>query len=515
MKQQVYNPFLPLNVYIPDGEPHVFGDRVYLFGSHDKEGGETFCMLDYEIWSAPLDDLSDWSKKGSNYSAKCDPLSEVTNRPYLYAPDCVQGNDGKFYLYYCLSGEKGAGGYHGPIGVAVCDTPDGQYRFYGHVRFENGTLCRKFVPFDPAVINDGGVIRLYYGTWYPYEETSLFLRRKLRNTQAEMFGKSLSELRAEKGGVMGAVCCELADDMLTVKRGPKRILPAKTKGTPFESRYYPNGREGHLFYGHGFFEGASIRNINGTYYFIYSSVNNHELCYATSCYPDRDFTYRGVIVSNGDVGYGGRRERDRLNHTATTHGSIEQINGKWYVFYHRQTHGSDYSRQACAEPIEINADGSIAQAEITSCGLNGGALAGEGEYPAVICCNLTNGNMPHGGNMSFTNIPMVTHANGERYLTGLTAGVKAVYKYFDLTAVSQFCVTARGNGRLRVMFADAFKAEISVDSAVWRTYSCNVSCGGANDAVTLETIAGQIEALSFGFRSAAKNRGIDKTKKLV
>lgn len=65
------------------------------------------------------------------------------------------------------------------------------------------------------------------------------------------------------------------------------------------------------------------------------------------------------------------------------------------------------------------------------------------------------------------------------------------------------------------MFADAFKAEISVDSAVWRTYSCNVSCGGANDAVTLETIAGQIEALSFGFRSAAKNRGIDKTKKLV
>lgn len=46
MKKQVYNPFLPIYECVPDGEPHVFGDRVYLYGSHDKEGGETFCMLD-------------------------------------------------------------------------------------------------------------------------------------------------------------------------------------------------------------------------------------------------------------------------------------------------------------------------------------------------------------------------------------------------------------------------------------------------------------------------------------
>jgi len=36
------NPFLPLNTYIADGEPHVFGNRVYLFGSHDKAGGDTY-----------------------------------------------------------------------------------------------------------------------------------------------------------------------------------------------------------------------------------------------------------------------------------------------------------------------------------------------------------------------------------------------------------------------------------------------------------------------------------------
>ena len=68
--QSVFNPFLPEGTYIPDGEPHVFGDRVYLFGSHDKEGGDSFCLLDYEVWSAPVNDLSSWSCPDTAYSAK-------------------------------------------------------------------------------------------------------------------------------------------------------------------------------------------------------------------------------------------------------------------------------------------------------------------------------------------------------------------------------------------------------------------------------------------------------------
>ena len=51
------NPFLPLDTYIADGEPHVFGDRVYLFGSHDQAGGDTYCMLSYEFGSTPVDNL--------------------------------------------------------------------------------------------------------------------------------------------------------------------------------------------------------------------------------------------------------------------------------------------------------------------------------------------------------------------------------------------------------------------------------------------------------------------------
>ena len=153
-QDQVYNPFLPLEEYIPDGEPHVFGDRVYLFGSHDKEGGETFCMLDYTVYSAPVSDLAHWRREGVIYHAGQDP--DYESRHYMYAPDVVQGNDGRFYLYYCMSGDYGQGGYWGPIQVAVCDSPAGSYEYLGYVRNPDGTPYNEHICFDPAVLNDNG-----------------------------------------------------------------------------------------------------------------------------------------------------------------------------------------------------------------------------------------------------------------------------------------------------------------------------------------------------------------------
>lgn len=67
MKKQVYNPYLPLNEYVPDGEPHVFGDRLYIYGSQDEAGGSLYCPGHYVTWSAPLDDLSDWRCEGVIY----------------------------------------------------------------------------------------------------------------------------------------------------------------------------------------------------------------------------------------------------------------------------------------------------------------------------------------------------------------------------------------------------------------------------------------------------------------
>ena len=426
MKKEALNPFLPLHAYHPDGEPHVFGDRVYLFGSHDKENGETFCMLDYEFWSAPVGDLSDWSSKGVNYSVTQDPLSSETMK-YMYAPDCVQGSDGRFYLYYCLSGDKGGGGYSNPISVAVCDTPDGKYEYLGFVRNPDGSPMTQRIDFDPAVINDEGTIRLYFGSTMPWLDH--IWPRSLRNrVLAKGVGRTPEEI--EKG-VLGAYHVTLADDMLTITSEPRRI---------------DDSISGEGYREHAFFEGSSIRKVNGKYYFIYSSANNHELCYAVSDRPDRAFTYGGTIVSNGDIGYQGRAPKDRLNHTGTNHGSIEQIGGQWYVFYHRLSHNSDYSRQACAEHIEILPDGSIPQVEISSCGLNKGPLRG-GVYPAICCCNLTNGHMSHGSNSNKKRRePCVTSRDGERFVGGIEKGTRIVYKSFSLGGDGILALTTRGTG---------------------------------------------------------------------
>lgn len=428
-KQQVYNPFLPLNEYIPDGEPHVFGDRVYHFGSHDKEGGYTFCMLDYVAYSAPVTDLSDWRYEGVIYQAKQDP--RYPDPQYMYAPDVVQGNDGRYYFYYCMGGDYGQGGYQGPISVAVCDEPAGHYEYLGIVKNPDGSPMMKYICFDPAAINDNGTIRIYYGTQYDYEERADFMENdSYMQEEIEMFGRSREEILSYPDSIMGACMVVLEDDMVTVKEEARHIIPYRVKGTSFET--------------HPFFEGSSMRKVGDRYYFVYSSWQNHELCYAVSRYPDRDFTFGGTIVSNGDIGYQGRTVDEKLNMTGTTHGSIVEINGQWYVFYHRLTHKSDYSRQACAEKIQILEDGRIPQVEITSCGLNDGPLRGAGRYPAVIACNLTNGHMPHGSNSIFQiPFPNVTNLGNERFIAEIEDGTLIGYKYFKCDHVKAFGISAR------------------------------------------------------------------------
>ena len=435
MDKDIYNPFLPLNEYVPDGEPHVFDDRVYLYGSHDMEAGDTFCMRDYVVYSASIYDLKNWKYEGVSYEASNDP--NYNERKYMYAPDVVRGNDGKYYLYYAMSGYRGVGGYFGPISVAVSDKPEGKFEFIGFVKYKNGDLMLDYVPFDPAAMNDNGVIRLYFGTQYDYEENlEEFLKSdELITLEADMFGKAKEEIikYAKADSVNGAISLVLCDDMVTVKEKPKHIIPYNTKGTSFEA--------------HPFFEASSIRKFNNKYYFIYSSKQNHELCYAMSDYPDKDFKFMGTLVSNGDIGYNNRSEENRLNMTGTTHGSIEYINGKYYVFYHRLTHKSDCSRQACAEEIIMNSDGTFNQVEMTSCGLNGGPLRAKGKYPSVIACNITNGNMPHGSNKIFKeHFPNVTNENDLRFVGEITNNTLVGFKYFNYKNNKTFSFTYRGKG---------------------------------------------------------------------
>ena len=162
MKQQAVNPFLPSWEYIPDGEPRLFGDRVYLYGSHDRFGGKEFCMNDYVCWSAPADDLSDWRYEGMIWKRTDDPGNR-DGKMYLYAPDCVQGPDGRYYLYYFL-------GKQFLIGVAVCDEPAGKFEFYDYVHYADGERLGEkkgdTVQFDPGVYVEGDKVYLYTG-WCP------------------------------------------------------------------------------------------------------------------------------------------------------------------------------------------------------------------------------------------------------------------------------------------------------------------------------------------------------------
>ena len=351
--QQIFNPYLPCYEYIPDGEPHVFGDRLYIFGSHDRFNGDEFCLNDYICYSCNVTDLTKWKYEGIILKKEQDPRNKELYKEgkrlhAQWAPDVVKGPDGRYYLYYCLD-------YLPEIAVAVCDSPAGKYEFYGFVQHADGSILGQrnddLAQFDPAVYMDNGKIYLYSG-------------------QASMFQDQYDEKKQ-------AQVMTLEKDMITLASEPRCFLPdiRHSKGTGFE--------------GHEFFEASSIRKIGEVYYMIYSSVQSHELCYATSSRPDGEFSFGGTIVDIGDVFLHGRTEEQAVNPYGNTHGSIEYVNGQWYVFYHRQTNRTNFSRQGCAEKIEIQEDGKILQTEVTSCGLNHGALDGNGIYPAYICCHHT------------------------------------------------------------------------------------------------------------------------------
>lgn len=399
------NPYLPSWEYIPDGEPYVFGDRVYVYGSHDFYNGHVFCLGDYVCWSAPVDDLGNWRYEGIIYPKTADPLNRE-GKMCLYAPDVTVGPDGRYYLYYVLD-------HVSVVSVAVCDTPAGKYEFYGYVHYDDGTRLGDRPgdepQFDPGVLTENGKTYLYTG----------FCGRG---------NKSRS----------GSMVTVLGSDMLTILESPKFVVPGCEYST------------GSSFEGHAFFEASSIRKIGDTYYFIYSSEVMHELCYATAKCPTDKFTYGGVIVSNCDYHIDTYKPADMpAAYGANNHGSIVQINDQWYIFYHRQTNGTWYSRQGCAEKISVLADGSIPQVELTSCGLNDGPLPGVGEYAGYLACNLfTDTPRLYVGGEGFPRVMQDGRDGDEEigYIGNISNSATAGFKYFDCKGVTGFAITTRGYG---------------------------------------------------------------------
>ena len=453
MKQAV-NPYLPSWEYVPDGEPHVFGDRVYVYGSHDRFGAPIFCVNDYVCWSAPVRDLSSWRLEGVIYSKKQDP-SNKTGLRCLYAPDVCQGPDGRYYLYYAFD-------FQGRMGVAVSDTPAGRYEFLGHVRYpdghEWGSKSGEPFPFDPGVLNDDGRIYLYSG----FATKVPFIASCFRNLTNE-------------GGVM----TELESDMLTMKHEPRLLFPAK-------------GRSG-AFPGHAFFEASSIRKVDGRYCFVYSAEHNHELCYAMAESPEGPYAYGGVLVDIGDLYLDGNEDETKArNYLGNTHGGLLELDGKWYIFYHRQTNRDSYCRQACAERLERTPDGGFMQAEITSCGLNNGPLEGNGRYEARIACNLWGKD----GTIRYDKAsakrdrkhPYLTQSGkdreegGDQYIANMRDGATAGFKYFSFPGPGMIRIELRGKaeGVMTVSTESEGKAvvstiPVSLESASWEAFSAPLS----------------------------------------
>ena len=440
-KKLAFNPYLPFWETVPDEEPHVFDGRVYVYGSHDELNGTAFCVGDYVCWSAPVDNLADWRYEGVIYRRTQDPINgapyqkpmpdykmdERNGEHYLYAPDVAKGPDGRYYLYYALCGAN-------VISVAVCDTPAGEYEFLDYVLYPDGTIPELGMMFDPAILSEESGNYLYYGFCPPIP-----------------FSPGMAKLNID-----GAYMVKLANNMHTVISRPKMVARGTrtASGTPYED--------------HPFFEASSIRKFGDLYYFVYSSVHGHELCYGTAKSPEGPFAFRGVVISNGDLGYQGNKLA--TNYVGNNHGGLVEVEGQYYIFWHRQTHATMYSRQGCADKVEILPDGTIEQVEITSCGLNGGPLPAKGTYLSYIACHITGPDREKVGGVSMTRpgsakpdispeIPYLTEEpceEGEKglkpYVYNLSANCIVGFKYLDFDGSEKsLSVQLRGTGKMKAV----------------------------------------------------------------
>jgi len=464
MKQQIYNPYLPYYEYIPDGEPRVFDDRLYIYGSHDRLGGTWYCENDYVTWSAPIDDLSDWRYEGVIYKKEQD-----NRKGNLYAPDVIQGLDGKFYLYYSKDDTS-------VIGVAVSDTPAGKYEFIGEVSYPDGRVVGdeegEYFMFDPSIfIDDDGRIWLYSGS-------------SERGTTTKI-----------KRNMAGCTVMELEPDMKTVRTGPKLILPGPKSWMT-----------------DAYFEGPSVRKIKDLYYIVYPVRNGSGLHYATSHYPDREFVHRGTIHSTSDIGLHGHTIQNPAYPTGNNHGGLVCIHGQWYIFDHRNTHRTGFSRQGVAEPIHILEDGSIRQVEATSCGLNGRPLKDAGTYPAYIACNLMG--QKH---LGFFRLPMECpyvkqdgmdgDVDSDCYICDIRRGATVGYKYFDFQGGNyEISVTTRGSGGRLILSTDEEREKVLgvfevKEASEWRNQSTTIPVSKGKHALYFTYKGkGKIDLLNFTIR---------------
>ena len=345
------NPYMPLWEHIPDGEPYVFEDpdqpgkyRVYVYGSHD-DLVTAYCGRDQVVWSASVDSLNNWRYDGTilvvDKNRDGEPFDSAGTADVLFAPDVTLVTDSTGRKTYYLFPNDQAGGRNGLI--AKSDRPDGPFEVCNWSN-DNPNSVDGILQFDPAVfVDDDGRVYGYWG----FE----------RSYAAEFDPATMATV---KPGT------QIVEDMISGRNQPGRFK---------------------------FFEASSIRKIKDKYVFIYSRftedgefglpTSNYTLAYCYSDAPLGPWTYGGTIND------GRAREKDEQGNViasatpdGNTHGSICEIGGQWWVFYHRQTGTDEYARQAMVAPIDVKVEeGPGGKVEISEGEYNSQGFATEGLDP--------------------------------------------------------------------------------------------------------------------------------------
>lgn len=304
--------------YMADPSAHVFDGKIYIYPSHDvdagipeNDNGDHFDMRDYHVFS--MEDIDgEIVDHGEVLSVKTIPWAGRQ----LWDSD-VAYKDGKYYLYFSLKDKNDV--FH--IGVAVSEKPEGPFVAEKH------PIPGSF-SIDPCAFkDDDDNYFLYFGGLWGGQ------LQRYRNNKAIECGQE----PADDEPALCARVVKLSDDMLHFAEEPRDVLLIDKDGTPIKAGNHDRR----------FFEASWMHKYNGKYYFSYSTGNTHLLCYAIGDNPYGPFVYQGVILTPV-VGW-------------TTHHSIVEFKGKWYLFHHDSvpSGGRTWLRSMKVIELEYNDDGTI------------------------------------------------------------------------------------------------------------------------------------------------------------
>lgn len=345
---QAQNPYLPLWEHVPDGEPRVFEDpdhpgkmRAYIIGSHDVKNTE-YCGPDIRMWSAPVEDLSQWRDEGSIFTHYVDGQWDT-----MFAPDLVEVKDkatGKktYYLYPHSRGWRRV-----PM-VCKGDRPDGPFTPINLTADQRQCVEGSMIDFDPSVFvepvtdkkdkdfDKGFRAYVFYGFQH--------------STAAELDQNTMYSVRPGT---------QIHDYFIPASSRYGEVRDPK--GTEYPALY--KGQNPGEF---NFFEASSIRQVGNKYVMVFSGYSgpdyglgstNSALRYAYGDSPLGPWRSGGVLVdSRGVVLNEDGSALTTTNWGHNTHGSLQEINGQWYVFYHRPPRGFGNARQTMVAPVKIEWD---------------------------------------------------------------------------------------------------------------------------------------------------------------